>query len=118
MKPTLLLVLAALVATPAAAAPTDRAAEAAEPVMTDNAIEAAIRGAMPLPVVSIIIRDIGAKERFSVNMDTRGLQGVSEQGFHVNFEVPKKAPRALMLRAINGAAVYASAEIAKLGVRK
>lgn len=108
MKPTLLLVLAALVATPAAAAPTDRQAETAEPVLSDKAIEYAIGEAMPLPVVSIMVKDIGGgKERFSVNMSTSSVAGLGDRGVHVNFEIQKKAPRSLMLQAIKGAAAYA-----------
>lgn len=107
------LVIAAMVTTSAVAAPTDQKAETGATVMSDTAIEAAIRAAMPLPVVSIIIRDIGRKERFSVNMDTSALPEIGPQGFHVNFEVVKKAPPAVLHAAINGAATYAQAEIAK-----
>jgi hypothetical protein len=74
--------------------------------MTEAEVDAAIRQAMPYPVVSILF---GVKEdlrHFAVNMR---ISGKSQPVFNVSWHVPISADRDLMLRSIAAASTYARA---------
>lgn len=104
------LAIALLLLTPIAAVSAPRTETQREITltrdMTEAEVDAAIRQAMPYPVVSILHGVKEDKRHFAVNLR---ISGKSQPVFNVNWHVPISADRELMLRSIRAASEYAKA---------
>jgi hypothetical protein len=82
--------------------------------LTDAEFEAAVRRAMPLPVLQILRWKELGRDCHAVEMSLASIPGASSPAMHVTFHTGENADGATQLEAIQAAAAYARGFVRKL----